>query len=718
MKKFGKNLQRTGANLTAGLSLPLAGLGALSIKTAADFETLNTSLVTALEGNEAAAKKAFDQINKFAATTPFQVDQVAEAFIKLKNLGLDPSERALTSYGNTAAAMGKSLNQVVEAVADAATGEFERLKEFGIKAKQQGDRVTFTFKGIETTVKKDAAAIQEYLLNIGEVDFAGGMERQSKTFNGRLSTLKDNLKLLAADFGAILIDAINPFIDKIGDVAKSFKNLSPETKKIIVVVSALAASIGPVLVSIGFLATNVIPGLISALAALKVAIASNPIGLLATVLAATAGAALVANSRFTALTNATKEYSDITAKAADNIADEKVQLDTLLRTARNEKLSKEERIKAINKLNEIVPQYNKELSLETVNTDKAKAATDKYVQSLLLKAKVQAAQEKLVEVERELLNLQLGTNAAAQPSLWQNLANGFTAAGNAGAFVSKTAKDVVANLSEEEKQLNLLQEKIVSFLSENKEVAAQFNEQTTAIQNTNKELEGYRAKVESVNSLEPEGAKKMAAAIGEIGVMARGVVAPLTAAQTKALEVGVALSSQVAPLVESAIESLAAGFGKLLAGFANGTAGLKDIANLALGTLGDLMIRLGEIAIKTAIGVEAIIAAFELNPTLAAVAGIALIAFGNLIKSSMANAPGEVALANGGVVFGETLSIIGDNRNAAFDPEVVSPLSKLKEFISPGDGGGSGKVELSGEFKINGKDLALALDRTNQRRIG
>jgi uncharacterized membrane protein YqgA involved in biofilm formation len=47
--------------------------------------------------------------------------QFINAFIKLKALGLQPSKEALTSYGNTATAMGKSLDQMIEAVADAST---------------------------------------------------------------------------------------------------------------------------------------------------------------------------------------------------------------------------------------------------------------------------------------------------------------------------------------------------------------------------------------------------------------------------------------------------------------------------------------------------------------------------------------------------------------------------------------------------------------------
>ena len=58
--------------------------------------------------------------------------------------------------------MAKTLNQMIEAVADAATGEFERLKEFGIKAKSEGDKVSFIFRGVTTTVKKESNAIQNY----------------------------------------------------------------------------------------------------------------------------------------------------------------------------------------------------------------------------------------------------------------------------------------------------------------------------------------------------------------------------------------------------------------------------------------------------------------------------------------------------------------------------------------------------------------------------
>jgi hypothetical protein len=73
-------------------------------------------------------------LTEFASTTPFQLDTVVESFIKMQALGLNPTEDALRSFGNTSAAMGKDLMQFIEAVADASVGEFERLKEFGVKS--------------------------------------------------------------------------------------------------------------------------------------------------------------------------------------------------------------------------------------------------------------------------------------------------------------------------------------------------------------------------------------------------------------------------------------------------------------------------------------------------------------------------------------------------------------------------------------------------------
>jgi len=199
-----------GLSATVGkLGTLLAGLGAglALVKIARDFvainrefQRLNASLIT-VTGSTDAANAAFKNLEDFATRTPYQLTQVVDSFIKLKAMGLDPSNAALESYGNTASAMGKDLNMMIEAVADAATGEFERLKEFGIKAKSEGDNVTFLFRGVATTVKKEASAIEGYLRKLGDIEFAGGMARQMDTLGGAISNLQDSYDALFRKMG-------------------------------------------------------------------------------------------------------------------------------------------------------------------------------------------------------------------------------------------------------------------------------------------------------------------------------------------------------------------------------------------------------------------------------------------------------------------------------------------------------------------------------------
>ncbi len=181
-------LAKLAGGLFAGVSI--AAFAGKLVSVQREFDVLNSSLIT-ITGSSANAEKELAWIKEFAAETPFSLAEVTQAFIKMKSLGLDASKESLTSYGNTASAMGKSLNQMIEAVADASTGEFERLKEFGIKAKQNGDQVSLTFQGVTTSIKNNAESISQYLTNIGNKNFFGAMEERAKTLDGAISNLGD-----------------------------------------------------------------------------------------------------------------------------------------------------------------------------------------------------------------------------------------------------------------------------------------------------------------------------------------------------------------------------------------------------------------------------------------------------------------------------------------------------------------------------------------------
>ncbi|NRF10941.1 tape measure protein [Agrobacterium pusense] len=170
-------------------------LGKSVISVSAQFEGYAATLET-IEGSAEGAEKALNWISDFAKRTPYDVAELTEAFVKLRAYGMDPTTGLLEDLGNASSAMGKGLMQAVEMIADASTGEFERLKEFGIRASQAGDEVTFSWtengKQLSKTVNKTSDEITKFIRDRFGSRFSGAMIRQSKTWDGMMSNLGDS----------------------------------------------------------------------------------------------------------------------------------------------------------------------------------------------------------------------------------------------------------------------------------------------------------------------------------------------------------------------------------------------------------------------------------------------------------------------------------------------------------------------------------------------
>jgi hypothetical protein len=203
----------------------LISFGKSILATTVEFQKMEAVLTTSL-GSNSAAKAAMDQIVNFASSTPFQVNELTDSFVKLANRGFIPTMDQMRQMGDVASSVGKSFDQLTEAILDAQTGEFERLKEFGVKASAQGDVVQFTFKGITTEVAKSDKAIQEYILSLGNLQgVAGSMEAISKTTGGMISNLEDNITQLFKNIGDSSSGFINWFVKDLNNVISSLRNM-------------------------------------------------------------------------------------------------------------------------------------------------------------------------------------------------------------------------------------------------------------------------------------------------------------------------------------------------------------------------------------------------------------------------------------------------------------------------------------------------------------
>lgn len=167
------------------------------VDVSSQFEKFETVLTTLNQGDKGKSKAEMGWISDFAAKTPYELAEVTDAFVKLRSFGLEPMHGLLQTLGDTSAAMGKPLSQAVEAIADAVTGQNERLKEFGINASKVGDKIVYSYTDATGKQAKmmakanDRAAIQATLTKIWSAKYGGGMEALSKTFGGMMSNLSD-----------------------------------------------------------------------------------------------------------------------------------------------------------------------------------------------------------------------------------------------------------------------------------------------------------------------------------------------------------------------------------------------------------------------------------------------------------------------------------------------------------------------------------------------
>lgn len=212
-KSISRSLLKTAAGV---LAVERAVTGAVSvlrrmIQDVSAFQVMSVELKVAT-GSAVQADAAFAMLQDTAKRLPSSLKDLTTGFVRLKNMGLDASASSLISFSNTAAAMGKSLKQFVEAVADANTREFERLKEFGILARNEGDKIRFVFRGVTTEVENSSKDIVKFLTDIGNNEFAGAATEQIDTLAARFTKLQDSIFNLNIAFGEGASGALGDFL--------------------------------------------------------------------------------------------------------------------------------------------------------------------------------------------------------------------------------------------------------------------------------------------------------------------------------------------------------------------------------------------------------------------------------------------------------------------------------------------------------------------------
>lgn len=137
----------------------------------------------------------------------------------------------------------------------------------------------------------------------------------------------------------------------------------------------------------------------------------------------------------------------------------------------------------------------------------------------------------------------------------------------------------------------------------------------------------------------------------------------------------------------------------------NGSNLLQSAFSIILNSIGTFADAYGKALIAAGIASEAFQKLLISNPLLAVGAGIALVAAGSIVRSVAQKGP--TAFADGGIVSGPTLGLMGEYPGASTNPEVIAPLSKLQSMLAPSNGGFPAYMET----RFDGRDLYLAVKK-------
>jgi len=278
MKKWGRNLQRTGQNLTRNLTLPIVAFGAASVKAFDDQVKAETKLRTALGGNAEAYSKLVNQAKELQKVTLFGDEATIEAQSFLAQLGLNEEAifRLTPLIQDFASAQGIKLTDAAKLVAKSVGSSTNALSRYGIAisgAVGSQDRLESAVNALSTA-------------------FGGQSEAIAKEGLGPLTQLKNQLGDVAEEFGKIVLENIEPFKNSLQGLADRLSNLTDTQKKNIVEFSKYALIIGPLIFILGQLAIS-IGAIAKSIRLLSAALVRSPIGAFLTILSL-ATAALVA----------------------------------------------------------------------------------------------------------------------------------------------------------------------------------------------------------------------------------------------------------------------------------------------------------------------------------------------------------------------------------------------------------------------------------------
>ena len=246
--------------------------------------------------------------------------------------------------------------------------------------------------------EKGTSIIEEF--NIQNTTVQAGLEKAKKKFNELRIELGEQLMPVARyaiTTGAMLVKSLSILMEFVSQFKATIMILIPTITLLVLKKEA------DVLITKAEIFWN--EKLVATFKKLWALLASNP-------WSAVAAGAMLLVGVIIDLTRRTKEavtmedrLNKLREDSKKKIVDEKTELELLIKASKNDKLSLDERMKAIKKLEGIIPGYITELDKETGAYKENKEALDNYLTSLARKYELEGAKEMLQEIGKDLAEL-------------------------------------------------------------------------------------------------------------------------------------------------------------------------------------------------------------------------------------------------------------------------------------------------------------------------
>jgi tape measure domain-containing protein len=651
MSRFGGKMQNIGTTLTQSLTLPIIGLGAASLKSFADIEKLQNGLI-AIMGSSTDAAVEMERLRKVAENPGLALPEVVKASASLQSVGMnaDAARETITQFGNAVARAGGGAEQF-----DGVVLALSQISAVGKVTQEDLNQIKERLPEFARVMKEEfgvvtAEGIRELGISSEEfikrsVGALGNLERANGGLANTFDNLKDNVGASLAELGKAINETLN-LEAVVATFSAGLQRLVDGFKSLNPETQGFIVKAGLLVAALGP-AIFIVGKLITTFSALigTTRLIMTTVKNLSTVISG-AFAKILANPAILGVTLAIAAIGAIALYVYDNWQAFSDRFKNIWINIKNSVMQGVTFV--LGKLDSL----QKALGLDLFDLS---GMTKYQEEQRIVAAEFKTIGETVDSLKGKFKSLFMAAPGKAT-GVGGTEGTGELVFGDGGAPTgggTGGGEGVGAALNTPIDTVNLLP--TLDLLPDKLESISAANER---LKQTNEDV------ANSFNKITP--AVKSAA-------------------------------DMLTPMQAILVEGINT-FADLAAG---GFESMKELAQAVKKSVAEIIGNLIRMFVAKAL------AGLPPTPFMLAIAPAIAALAGNLGKSLIMKI-GAPKLAEGGLATGPTMALVGDNRNARVDPEVIAPLSKLKSMM--GDMGVGGSLET----RISGNDLIILLNRSQK----